>query len=105
MRRNGLIESQPLILRPDGRSGRFPVGGDVQGAVIEVPGLVAVGAGPFLQVLPSSSGALLFTYREPPGPDTGNGQGQQHFFGPPTTISASKLIIGNEDGYFRSFGP
>jgi hypothetical protein len=65
---------------------------------------VAVGAGPFLQVLFNSSGALLITYREPSGPDTGNGQGQHHFFWPPPTISGSKLIIGNEDGYFRAFG-
>ena len=47
---------------------------------------------------------LLFTYHEPAGPDTGNGQGQHHFFWPPPTISGSKLIIGNEDGYFRAFG-
>jgi polyvinyl alcohol dehydrogenase (cytochrome) len=83
---------------------QVPVGGDVQGAVTEVPGLVAVGAGASLQVLSSSTGAALFTYREPAGIDTGNGQGQHHFFWPPPTISGSKLIIGNEDGYFRAFG-
>jgi hypothetical protein len=66
--------------------------------------LVAVGAGASLQVLSSSTGAALFTYREPAGIDTGNGQGQHHFFWPPPTISGSKLIIGNEDGYFRAFG-
>jgi polyvinyl alcohol dehydrogenase (cytochrome) len=83
---------------------KVPVGGDVQGAVTEVPGLVAVGAGSLLQVISSSTGAVLFTYREPAGPDTGNGQEQKHFFWPPPTISGSKLIIGNEDGYFRAFG-
>ena len=83
---------------------QVPVGGVVQGAVTEVPGLLAVGAGPFLQVLSSSTGASLFTYREPAGPDTGNGQGQNQFFWPPPTISGTKLIIGNEDGYFRAFG-
>jgi polyvinyl alcohol dehydrogenase (cytochrome) len=83
---------------------QVPVGGVVQGAVTEVPGLVAVGAGPFIQVLSSSTGASLFTYHEPAGPDTGNGQGQNHFFWPPPTISGSKLIIGNEDGFFRAFG-
>jgi len=81
-----------------------PLGGVVQGAVTEVPGLVAVGAGPFLQVLSSSTGGTLFTYQEPAGPDTGNGQRQHHFFWPPPTISGSKLIIGNEDGYLRAFG-
>src|ERR1700722_6937220 len=81
-----------------------PVGGDVQCAVTEVPGLVAVGAGPFLQVLSSSSGAALFPYHEPTGPDTSNGQRQSHFFWAPPTLSGSKLIIGNEDGYFRAFG-
>jgi polyvinyl alcohol dehydrogenase (cytochrome) len=83
---------------------QVPVGGTVQGAVTEVPGLVAVGAGPFLQVLSSSTGTSLFTYQEPAGPDTGNGQGQSHYFWPPPTFSGSKLIIGNEDGYFRTFG-
>jgi polyvinyl alcohol dehydrogenase (cytochrome) len=83
---------------------QVPVGGIVQGAVTEVPGLVAVGAGPFLQVLSSSTGASLFTYHEPAGSDTGNGQGQNHFFWPPPTIAGTKLIIGNEDGYFRAFG-
>jgi polyvinyl alcohol dehydrogenase (cytochrome) len=83
---------------------QVPVGGVVQGAVTEVPGLVAVGAGPFLQVLSSTTGADLFTYHEPAGPDTGNGQGQNHFFWPPPIISGNKLIIGNEDGYFRAFG-
>ncbi len=81
-----------------------PVGGTIQGAVSEVPGLVAVGAGPFLQILSSSTGASLFTYREPVGPDTGNGQGQNYFFWPPPTISGSQLFIGNEDGSFRAFG-
>ncbi len=83
---------------------QVPVGGVVQGAVTEVPGLVAVGAGPFVQVLSSSNGASLFSYHEPTGADTGNGQGQNHFFWPPPTISGSQLIIGNEDGYFRAFG-
>jgi outer membrane protein assembly factor BamB len=82
---------------------RVPVGGVVQGAVTEVTGLVAVGAGPVLQVLSSTSGTVLFSYQEPSGPDTGNGQGQHHFFWPPPTISGSKLFIGNEDGYFRAF--
>ena len=65
---------------------------------------MAVGAGPFLQVLSSSSGAALFTYREPAGLDTGNGQGQHHFFWPLPTLSGSKLIVGNEDGSFRACG-
>jgi polyvinyl alcohol dehydrogenase (cytochrome) len=68
---------------------QVPVGGVVQGAVTEVPGLVAVGAGPFLQVLSSSSGTSLFTYHEPAGLDSGNGQGQNYFFWPPPTISGT----------------
>jgi outer membrane protein assembly factor BamB len=83
---------------------RVPVGGVVQGAVTEVPGLIAVGAGRYLQILSSSTGAMLFSFTEPSGPDTKDGQGQNHYFWPPPTIVGNNLFIGNEDGNFRAFG-
>ena len=49
---------------------RVPVGGVVQGAVTEAPGLIAVGAGSHLQLLSSSTGATVFTYNEPSGQNT-----------------------------------
>jgi hypothetical protein len=76
----------------------------VQGAVTEVPGLIAVGAGRYLQILSSSTGASLFSFLEPSGPDTKNGQGQHYYFWPPPTIVGNNLFIGNEDGIFRAFG-
>jgi outer membrane protein assembly factor BamB len=83
---------------------KVPVGGIVQGAVTEVPGLIAVGAGRYLQILSSSTGAQLFSFTEPSGQDTGNGQGQNHFFWPPPTIVGDVVFTGNEDGNFRAFG-
>lgn len=84
---------------------KVPVRGVVQGAVTEVPGLIAVGAGRYLQILSSSTGAQLFSFTEPSGPDTANGQGQNYFFWPPPTIVGNDVFIGNEDGNFRAFGP
>jgi len=83
---------------------KVSVGGIVQGAVTEVPGLIAVGAGRYLQILSSSTGAQLFSFTEPSGQDTGNGQGQNYFFWPPPTIVGDDVFIGNEDGSFRAFG-
>ena len=83
---------------------KVPVGGVVQGAVTEVPGLIAVGAGRYLQILSSSTGASLFSFREPSGQNTKNGQGQNYYFWPPPTIAGNNVFIGNEDGSLRAFG-
>jgi polyvinyl alcohol dehydrogenase (cytochrome) len=80
------------------------VGGVVQGAVTEVPGLISVGAGRYLQILSSATGTSLVSFREPSGQSTKNGQGQNYYFWPPPTIVGNNLFIGNEDGNFRAFG-
>jgi outer membrane protein assembly factor BamB len=83
---------------------QVPVGGVVQGAVTEVPGVIAVGAGRYLQILSSATGTSLFSFRESSGHNTKNGQGQNYYFWPPPTIVGNNLFIGNEDGNFRAFG-
>ncbi len=84
---------------------RVPLPGVVQGAVTEVPGLVAAGAGTTLVVLSATTGATLFSFAEPKtSPYAKNGFGQNYYFWPPPTISGAYLFIGNEDGSFRAFG-
>ena len=39
-----------------------PLQGDIEGAVTEVPGIVAVGAGPAVDLLSSATGKMLFSY-------------------------------------------
>ena len=41
-----------------------PLQGDIEGAVTEVPGIVAVGAGPTVDLLSSATGKMLFSYTE-----------------------------------------
>jgi polyvinyl alcohol dehydrogenase (cytochrome) len=83
-----------------------PLQGPVLGAVTEAPGLVAVGASTFLDVLSSSTGAMLFTFDEPrSGHDTGNGYDQPYWFWAPPTLAGDLLVIGNQDGSLRAFGP
>ena len=41
-----------------------PLQGEIEGAVTEVPGIVAVGAGPSVDLLSSATGMMLFSYRE-----------------------------------------
>ncbi len=85
---------------------QVPLQGLVQGAVTEAPGLVAVGASTFLDVLSSSTGAMLFTFDEPrSGHDTGNGYNQPYWFWAPPTFAGNLLVIGNQDGTLRAFGP
>jgi polyvinyl alcohol dehydrogenase (cytochrome) len=78
----------------------------VLGAVTEVPGLVAVGAGSNVDVLSSSTGAQLFSYAEPkpkkPGTVAGYGAPVGWFWGPPTIIGNS-LYAANQDGNLRAF--
>lgn len=86
---------------------QVPVQGPVIGAVTEVPGLVAVGAGPYLDVLSSSTGARLFTYAEPKSHQKNRGiygAPVDWFWGPPT-IAGNVLYGANQDGMLRAFGP
>jgi outer membrane protein assembly factor BamB len=84
---------------------QVPLPGVVQGAVTEVPGLVAVGAGTSLVVLSTTTGATLFSFAEPQtGSYADNGFDQNFYYWAPPTISANYLFIGNEDGSFRAFG-
>jgi polyvinyl alcohol dehydrogenase (cytochrome) len=84
---------------------QVPLQGPVEGAVTEAPGLVAVGASTFLDVLSSSKGAMLFSYAElRTGHDTGNGYDQPYWFWAPPTFAGSSLYIGNQDGRLRAFG-
>jgi hypothetical protein len=85
---------------------QVPLQGPVQGAVTQAPGLVAVGASTFLDVLSSSTGAMLFSFAEPRlGQDTGNGYDQPYWFWAPPTFAGNSLYIGNQDGSLRAFGP
>ena len=81
--------------------------GSVEGAVTEVPGVVAVGAGSTVDLIASSSGQVLFSFTEPSkrvpkglyfGAPTGE------FWAPPTIVGNS-LYVANQDGSFRAFAP
>jgi len=69
--------------------------GKVQGSAMVVPGVVAIGAGAFLYVLDSRTGATLFSYHDPSAVSL--------FWGTPT-ISNGMLYIGNKDGTLFAFG-
>ncbi len=80
--------------------------GPVLGAVSQAPGLVAVGAGSYLDVLTSGSGARLFTYPEPQtGHPQQDGYNDPHWFWAPPTFAGNSLYIGNRDGTLRAFSP
>lgn len=85
---------------------QVPLSGTVLGAVTEVPGLVAVGAGRSVVVLSASTGKLLYSYTEalhyPPHEPHSVFQG---WFWGPTSISGPNLYAGNEDGHVRVFTP
>ena len=81
------------------------VPGSVEGALTQVPGLVAVGAGSTVQLLSSSTGQTLFSYTEPTKPAPKGviyGAPTGEFWSPPT-IAGSSLYVANEDGSFRAF--
>jgi outer membrane protein assembly factor BamB len=83
---------------------QVPLPGVVQGAVTEVPGIVAVGAGTSLVVLSATTGATFFSFAEPrTGSYADNGFDQNYYYWAPPTISGKYLFIGNEDGSFRAF--
>ena len=76
------------------------------GAVTEVPGLVAVGAGRSVVVLSASTGKLISSYTEalhyPPHEPHSIFQG---WFWGPISVSGTNLYAGNEDGHFRVLTP
>ncbi len=79
--------------------------GSVEGAVTEVPGVVAVGTGPAVELVSSSSGQVLFSYTEsskptPKGVIFGAPTGE--FWAPPTIVGNS-LFVANQDGTLKSF--
>ena len=79
--------------------------GSVEGAVTEVPGLVAVGAGPAVQLVSSSSGQVLFSYTESRKPTAKGvifGAPTGEFWAPPTVVGNS-LYIANQDGTLKAF--
>ena len=84
-----------------------PLQGDIEGAVTEVPGIVAVGAGPTVDLLSSATGKMLFSYTEaktssPKGVIYGAPTGE--FWAPPT-IAGNTLFAANQDGHLRAFSP
>jgi polyvinyl alcohol dehydrogenase (cytochrome) len=83
---------------------QVPLPGPVLGAVTEVPGLVAVGAGRSVVALSATTGQMLYSYTEALHypPHEPHSVFQSWFWGP-TTISGTNLFAGNEDGHFRAF--
>jgi len=84
-----------------------PLQGDIEGAVTEAPGIVAVGAGPTVDLLSSATGKVLFSYTEankspPKGVIYGAPTGE--FWAPPT-IAGKTLYAANQDGHLRAFSP
>jgi outer membrane protein assembly factor BamB len=81
--------------------------GSVEGALTEVPGVVAVGAGPTVELVSSSSGRVLFSYTESSGPPPKGvifGAPTGEFWAPPTIVGNS-LYVANQDGSLRAFSP
>jgi outer membrane protein assembly factor BamB len=89
---------------------QVPLQGEIDGAVTEVPGLVAVGSGSHVDVLSSSSGATLFSYAEPKSSKSKSkskvlyGAPTGWFWAPPT-IAGNALYASNQDGNLRAFSP
>ena len=87
---------------------KVPLQGEVLGAVTEVPGLVAVGAGSHVDVLSSSTGATLFSYAEPnsiKSKSKANYGAPIGWFWSPLTIAGNALYAANQDGNLRAFSP
>ncbi|MGD0312133.1 MAG: PQQ-binding-like beta-propeller repeat protein [Acidimicrobiales bacterium] len=81
-----------------------PLQSPVLGAVTEVPGLVAVGAGSYVDVLSSADGAKVFSYHESISSNYLNGYGAPvGWFWAPPAIAGNSLYAGNQDGTLRSF--
>jgi outer membrane protein assembly factor BamB len=80
--------------------------GPILGSVTAAPGLVAVGAAAYLDVVSASTGAVLFSFPEPQsGSNTGDGYGQPYWFWAPPTFAGDTLYIGNQDGSLRALSP
>jgi outer membrane protein assembly factor BamB len=81
--------------------------GSVEGALTEVPGIVAVGTGPTVDLVSSANGQVLFSYTEPTKPTPKGviyGAPTGEFWAPPT-LDGNSLFVANEDGSFRAFSP
>jgi polyvinyl alcohol dehydrogenase (cytochrome) len=87
---------------------RILLAGSVEGALTEVPGIVAVGAGPTADLISSATGQILFSYTEAsksqPKGGVGYGAPTGEFWAPPT-IAGNTLYTANQDGSFRAFSP
>ena len=84
---------------------QIPLPGSVEGAVTEVPGIVAVGTGPTVELVSSSSGQVLFSYTEsskPPPKGVIFGAPTGEFWAPPTIVGSS-LYVANQDGTLKAF--
>lgn len=82
-----------------------PVRSSIEGALTEVPGLVAVGAGPTVDLLSTSTGQVLFSYTEkskPPPKGVVYGAPAGEFWAPPT-IAGNTLYVANQDGSLEPF--
>jgi outer membrane protein assembly factor BamB len=87
---------------------QVPLQAPVLGAVTEVPGLLAVGAGSNVDVLSSSTGAQLFSYAEPRPAKSNQGAiygAPVDWFWGPLTIAGDTLYAANQDGTLRAFSP
>jgi len=84
-----------------------PLAGGVEGAVTQIPGLVAVGAGRDFAVLSSTTGKTLFSYTEPPLKRRNSGifGAPTYWFWAPPTVSGNTIIVANQDGTLRAFTP
>ena len=99
-----LTALNPSTGRPEWQ---VPLQGAVIGAVTEVPGLVAVGAGSSVDVLSSATGKLLFSYTERGKTAKSSGiygAPVGWFWGPPT-FAGNSLYVSNQDGHLRAFSP
>lgn len=84
-----------------------PLPGSIEGSVTEVPGMVAVGAGPTVDLLSSSTGQILFSYKEPRSRSPKGviyGAPSGEFWSSPT-IAGNTLYVANQDGTLRAFSP
>ena len=79
----------------------------IEGALTEVPGLVAVGAGSTIELLSSATGKVLFSYTEPSKRSSNSvvyGAPAGEFWAPPTIVG-NTLYAANQDGTLRAFSP
>jgi polyvinyl alcohol dehydrogenase (cytochrome) len=86
---------------------QIPLQGSIEGALTQIPGLVAVGSGATVDLLSSATGKVLFSYTEPSKPQPKGvilGAPAGEFWAPPTIVG-NTLYIANQDGALRAFSP